>query len=178
MTTPITKAQQENIDAAAIMAQAEADLGQAIEEAEIALRERIAIEPLALEEEFIACPSSIAWVAGRHARALGAHLHAKARAKRIRGLLTIEHRTALRDAGSKATVDEVAASVDRDQRWIEAEAAENNADVMRELAKGQLTSIVAKRDMLVQMGANHRAEMERDPVIRQRQQQDRFGTGG
>jgi hypothetical protein len=153
---------------------AEAEMADAIGDAEIALRERIAVEPLALEEEFVNCPASIAWASARYAHALGVHLHARSRAKRLRGLLTLEHRQSLRDSGSKATVDEVAAAVDCDPRWVEADAAETNADVMRELAKGQLTALLAKRDMLVQLGASRRAEMERDPVIRSRQQQDRF----
>jgi hypothetical protein len=152
---------------------AEYDLGTAEEEIaarllenERDLRDRLRIDPSALEDEFVRCPGDIAYIAGLHAKAMGVHLIAKIRQKRLRALLTAEARQALINLGSKATVAEVEAAVDSDIRWIEAQVEEDTANVLREDAKGKLLAAVAKRDMIIQMGANFRAEMQRDPSIR------------
>lgn len=135
---------------------------------EIEMRKRLMIEPTALEEEFIRCSGDIAFVAGQHSRRVHAHLVARIREKRLRGLLTLKHRNNLIAAGSKATVGEVEAAVDMDPDYIQAKLDEATAEALREDGKGKLLAALAKKDMLVQMGANFRAEMERDPVIRER----------
>lgn len=141
------------------------DIGLQTLEAENELRDRLKITPEALEEEFVAIPGDIAYIAGRHARASTNHLLAKVRTARLRALLTAEARQKLMDLGSKATVNEVEAAVDSDDRWVSAQVDEIEAAAMVAVEKGALLAIVAKRDMLVQLGANHRAEMERDPSI-------------
>jgi hypothetical protein len=58
--------------------------------------------------------------------------------------------------------------VEHDQRYQDALVDEIATEVERERLKGAVTALLTKRDMCVQLGANHRAEMERDPVIRER----------
>lgn len=148
----------------------EAALEERLAQEEVDLRDRLRIEPAALEEEFVRCSGDIAYVAGKHARAIHAHLVARVRAKRMHALLTVEHRQRLSAKNTKVTVGEVDAFVDMDPRWIEVKLEEDTAEALREDAKGKLMAVLAKKDMLVQMGANQRAEMERDPSIRNRMQ--------
>ncbi len=149
------------------IAEAEDDLETKIVEEEIDLRARIAIDPAALEEEFVTCSGHIAYAAGRHARAVSAHLTAKARAKRLRALLYADARNWLVSQGiRKPTVSDIDARVETDPRYLSAQAAEDNAEAFEILTKGNLTALVVKKDMLVQLGANYRAEGERDPYIR------------
>lgn len=135
---------------------------------EARLRDAARIEPLALDEEFVRMPSDIAWWTARHAAAIGHALRAKAKAKALRGLLYLQARDRITQAGGKPTEAQCDAFVDNDTRWAEAQEAEISADVERERLKGAVAALMAKRDMLVQMGANVRAEMERDPVVRDR----------
>jgi hypothetical protein len=147
-------------------AEAMADLEARIAQEELDLRERLKVEPMALEEEFIRCPGDIAYMGAKSSRALALHLHARTHAKRLRGLLMVEHRQRLVNLGGKTTVGEVDAAVDSDPRWLRAKVAEDNADALREKAKGDFSAIMAKRDMLMQMGASVRAEMQFDPSTR------------
>lgn len=135
-------------------------------ELELSLRERLRIEPLALEEEFVRCPMDIAYLVAVNARAIDGHLRAKAHAKKIRGLLDLQVRQEAQENGRKLNEGAIDALVEISDRWQEVQQAENDAEVARELAKGNLAAMMAKKDMLVQMGANVRAEMERDPMIR------------
>lgn len=144
------------------------ELEARIADEELKLRERLKIEPLALEEEFVRCPSDISYQSAKYARALGEYLRCRSAQKRMRGLLLLKAYQQLRDTGGKPTESQVAAMVDQDPRWLRMRHAEDNADALREKAKGDMQAVLAKKDMLVQMGATARAEMERDPAIRDR----------
>lgn len=148
-------------------------------ETELRMREAMRLNPLELEEVFVRLPAEIAWVSAQYAHAIGAHLRAKARAKRLRGLLEIRVREELEDAGVKGggkrpTESMVDARVEQLPEWQEAQEEEIAADVAREVARGRLSAIMAKKDSAVQLGAAHRAELERDPVIRKRFEEDRI----
>lgn len=163
-------------------ADAEDDLETQMIREEMDLRARIEINPAALEDEFISCGANIAYAAGRHARAVAASLRAQARSKRLRALLHADARGWLISRGiKKPTVADIDARVEIDPRYLEAKAAEDNAEAFELLTKGNLTALVAKKDMLVQMGANYRAEAERDPYIRSERAGSRLvrdGGGG
>lgn len=175
------------------------------------LRDAVRVEPLALEEEFVRTPGDLAYWTARHAVAIGVHLRAKARAKKLRALLFLEAREipdapaeleaptaaeptaelvelpggtkaagkvkapAKPRAPSKPTEKDAEARVELDDRWQAAQDAEIVAEVEREKMKGAVAALVAKKDMLVQLGANQRAELERDPVVRERHFADRLG---
>jgi hypothetical protein len=157
-------------------------------EIEAELYDRLRIDPLALDTEFIQCPSNIAWLGAKHGAALRTYLHAKIGSKKLWALLLIQAREDLQaeqderqDAEEKAaaaggrkptkvkervTVGEVESRAGTYPMWLDAQAREADAEVAMTIAKTNLTAMLAKRDMLVQMGANVRAEMERDPIIR------------
>lgn len=155
-----------------------------VEELEAELREAARIEPTCIDEEFVRLPTDIAWWTARHARAIGVHLTAEAKAKRLRGFLEIDARRRLEDLArlkleaerdpdakkqkreQRITEAMVAAEVEQDPRWHEAQADEIAAEVERERMKGAVAAMMAKRDALIQLGANARAEMQHDPVIR------------
>ncbi len=154
------------------------------------IRERLRMDPAAVQEEFMRLPGDLAYVAARHARALGEHLRAKARAKRLWGLIRMQAREELesRNADAQVAEDRVAEIARRKPKdvslrvteamveelalqstlWQEVEQAELAADVAREQARGDLLAMSAKRDMLIQLGSTLRAELQADPVVRER----------
>lgn len=147
-------------------------------DAEMALRARLRIDPEALEEEFLACPADIAYLGALHARAIGEQLRAEGKAKRIRGLVYVQTRQRLIDAHGKATEAHIEAEVDQDKRVVLADAEEIDAQVTLTKAKADFAAVMAKRDMLVQMGATYRAEMERDPAIARERRELRAARRG
>lgn len=146
--------------------------------AEADLRERLRLEPLALEEEFIRCPADIAYMGAIHARAIGVQLRAKSAAKRVRGIVFMQCRQKLIKECGKATEEMIKAEVEQDLRVQAADSDEITAEVGLAQAKANFTAIVAKKDMLVQMGATARAEMERDPMIARERRGARDVRGG
>lgn len=144
-------------------------------ELELGLRERLRIEPLALEEEFIRCPSDIAYLAARYGHAVELLLRCKVFSKKIHGFILMEKRQELLDKGGKPTESQVEALTDQDERWIGAQYDEASAEREKVASKGNLDAMLAKKDCLVQLGATMRAEMERDPVIRDRRAVARGG---
>lgn len=141
-------------------------------------REMLRIDPEALNEQFYKCSNEIAYLAAVHAKAIGLHLRAKARSKRLRGLLLIKARVELEAGAKKPTESQVDARVEQMVEYQQAQSDEIDADVRRETAKGRVLGALAKKDMLVQLGANRRAEMERDPVIKDRMRSGRDGGYG
>lgn len=135
---------------------------------EARLRAAARIDPLALDDEFVRLPGDVAFWTARHAAAIGHHLRAEAKRKKLRGLLLLEAREDMLANGLKPTESQVDAMVEHDQRYQDALVDEIATEVERERLKGAVTALLTKRDMCVQLGANHRAEMERDPVIRER----------
>lgn len=142
-------------------------------------REMLRIDPEALNEQFYRISSEIAYLAAVHAKFIGLHLRAKARTKRLLGLLRLRAREELAAMGSaKPNESVVDARVEQMREYQQAQADEFEADVRRETAKGRVLGALAKKDMLVQLGANRRAELERDPVIRDRMRAIREGGYG
>jgi hypothetical protein len=169
MTVPVPGMDDDSPDPlASALTPADLDNGTA-ELVEERWRQTLRIDPEALNDEFYRCPNDIAYLAAVHAQAIGLHLRAKARAKRLLGLLRIRARLELETAGTKKpTESQVDARVDQMHEYQQAQSDEIDAEVARETAKGRVTGIVAKRDCLIQLGANHRQEMQLDPVIRDR----------
>jgi hypothetical protein len=146
-------------------------------ELELKLRARLRVNPEALDEEFTQCPTDVAYLGGVHARAIGEHLRAKGKAKRIRGLVFIQKRQELVDKHGKATEEHIKAAVEQDPRVLLADGEEIDAEVAREKAKADFAAVMAKKDMLVQLGATYRAEMERDPSIARDRREGRAARG-
>lgn len=162
----------------------------ALLELEQDLRERLRIDPAGLQDEFLRCPANIALIAARHAKAIGENLRAKIRSKKLWGLMMMQAREDLEAANDSAqTLEDTGAEKEKrkakDVRvritesmvesrahqmpaWVDAQENEVVSEVVRETAKGNLAAIMAKKDCLVQLGASARAELERDPVVRDR----------
>lgn len=171
-------------------------------ELEAELFDRLKIDPLGLDSEFINCAANIAWLGAKHGAALREHLLAKIAAKKLTALYLIQARDDItaeqedaqttedaqaaklgkkaKDLKGKVTESMVEARAYQIPALCRAQEREAEAEVALAIAKTNLTAMLAKRDMLVQMGANVRAEMERDPTIRshkahQRREGDDFG---
>ena len=157
-------------------------------EIEAELYDRLKLDPLALDNEFLTCASNIAWLGAKHGAALRDYLRAKIASKKLWALLLIQAREdLLAEQDEKQNAEDAAALVEKRKAkdvkarvtesivesragtypmWLDAQEREADAEVAMTVAKTNLTAMLAKRDMLVQMGANVRAEMERDPTIR------------
>ena len=166
-------------------------------ELEIGLRERLTINPLELHQEFCECPAQIAYLAACHARAIGDNLRAKIRVKKLWGLALMAARDQLegendltqaredeaaqvngrkaKDMRTRITESMVEAAAQQLAMWSAAQEDEVQTEVAREVARGNMLGALAKKDMLVQLGANQRAELERDPVVRDRLKVQRGG---
>ncbi len=142
----------------------------AILEEELAVRERLRVDPNSLDEDLGRCASDIAYVGARQARAVLEHGRARIGVKKLRALAYLRCKEAAIDTyGPRgATVDVVNSLVEGDPQVLAAEERELTGEVRLALAKTNVAASMARRDMLVQVGAARRAEMERDPVVRRR----------
>lgn len=160
------------------------------------LRNDIRLVPEALEEEFRKCPGHVAYWSARYAKAIGEHLRATARRKKLYGLLRIRARNELEDeldlavaadtddkpstkpkrsGRQQITESMVDARVEQFPEWEDAQFCEIEAEVERERMRGAVEAMRAKKDMLVQCGANQRAEMDSNPMVRERMTAARNG---
>lgn len=154
------------------------------------LREAILIDPARLQEEFYNCSPTIASAAAVHGRAVSDLLRAKSRTKRLEGLLYLRakdrleaEQTALQMAENRKAKAEarkpekvwkhvpegvIESEMRQDPQWLAAQDAEAEAALNEAQARGYREAAMAKKDMLVQIGATLRAEMARDPIVRER----------
>lgn len=123
--------------------------------------------PMDLEHEFTRVSADIAYWNARAAEALEAYLRAKLARKRLDALLHIDHRT--RTAEKKTTEAHLSALVTTDPRMGHAEEEELAAEVDLKRVQGICEAIRTKKDMLVSLGANMRAELASDPILRNTQ---------
>ncbi len=134
------------------------------------LTECVALEPIALSEEFARLPSDYArWnelLAEAHHRYLAAALHT--RRTRARITLAIRRDPAVYAALYKCKITEGAigdiVALDREVRA--AEDAEAAADRDRSRVRGVLSAMARKSEALVTIGAHQRAELTLTPHIR------------
>jgi len=139
------------------------------------LADTVQIEPLALEEEFIRLPADLAYWNERYSQAVRAFLISKIEVERCGARLHLEVRTRLMGVavpeGAKSkgpTVADIEAAVESEPELQAARMRALDAEVDKVRLQGVLDAVRAKRDMLVQLGARARIEMEADPVIRDR----------
>jgi hypothetical protein len=131
----------------------------------------VAIEPLALQEEYVRLPSDMAHWGARYARAFKAWKLAALAEERVEAELHLEHRERLAMLGGGEgkkgpTVDAVKSAVVNDQRYHDAHYRTIEAEVEKLRVQGTLEAVRAKREMLVSLGAQLRAEMQSDPRVR------------
>ena len=134
-----------------------------------AVRDAVAIEPLAIEEEFIRLPADLAYRNEMYASAYRRFLVAKHEADRTYSRLMMEHRATLEASNDKRpTEGAIKASVENDPDWDLAQRRLIDAEVGKISAYGVVDAIRTKRDALISIGAHIRAEMGGDPSTRAR----------
>lgn len=132
------------------------------------LKDCVAIEPLAIQEEFTRLPADLAYWNDRYAAALRAHLLAKLDSEETHSRLYIAHRERMLAAGVKPTESQVEAQIDNDPEMHQARLAMVDSEVDKGRLRGIVDAVSTKRDMLVSLGSHIRTEMEGDLVIRKR----------
>lgn len=109
--------------------------------------------------QFAAIGGETAYIATRYATAHEAYLEAEAAYKKFKALryLSIREKTAA--SGSKVTEGLLEAAVDADDQVFQSRMVFVSAEGTREVWKGRLEAIRAKRDALVGLAASARVEM-------------------
>jgi hypothetical protein len=132
------------------------------------LRECLALDDFALDEEFIRMPADMAYWTALYAEAMRAWMLAKF--EHERNAARLHHRTkAANDLGGqakKATVGDLEALVLMDPDYEVTYLALVDAEVEKVRLRGVVDAIATKKDMLQSLGAKLRAEMGGDPMIR------------
>ncbi len=126
----------------------------------------VTLLPEALQEEFTRVSADTAYWSRRYSDAHKGYLQAKVKAKRMRALVYIDQRETLLSNNVKVTEALIEAKVECDERVQEADDALIVAEVERAEMDGAMEAVRAKKDMLVSIGAHVRAEMARDPMLR------------
>lgn len=129
------------------------------------LKECVKVDPLDINSEFMRIAADLAFWNAQYAKALERFLTAKARDKFDRARLEPLVRQAIINAGAKPTEKQVDAQIEqRDD--VQANIRELiSAEVEKNYMFGCLDAIRAKKEMLVSLGAQMRAEMQGDPRI-------------
>lgn len=153
------------------------------------------LEPLAIEEEFVRLPADLAYWNMRYAKALEALLRAKRDRDLLerrhymegREILMGKAREAADTAASEAadmveggkkkasvkvsvkapTVGDIESYATTHPEVLAAREAEIVAEVEKVKLQGIVDAVRAKKDMLIQVGARQRTEMESDPSLRE-----------
>jgi hypothetical protein len=130
------------------------------------LKECVTIEPLALEEEFTRVPADLAYWGAAFADAQKAAALAKLNRDQIEAAIDAEVRADAVSNGEKVTEKIVSGRVQADQRMHAVELALIDAEANSSRAKAFCDAVRAKRDMVIALGSQVRAEMQADPSIR------------
>lgn len=125
-----------------------------------------------IRSEFTRVSSDVAFWGKRFARAHRAWLAAKRSRDEVRAMVYLEMRETLESLESKKPTEAtINARVETDQRVREAEAHVIECEYERETAKSTCNAVIAKRDMLISLGAVIRSEMApaslRDPFMKE-----------
>ncbi len=153
------------------------------------------IDPIALEEEFIRLPADLAYWNHQFADAVAQYQRAKFHREQVAARLHGECREALmtaaveaaedaEDAGKKAakvkapTVSDIESAVLQHEEYTGARELEVEKESEKARLYGVVDSVRTKRDMLIQMGANRRVEMQGDPILREEARAQREARGG
>jgi len=140
----------------------------AAEASDAEVRRATTIEPAALQEEYVRVPADLArwsWARTEAARALRL---AELDLEVVESAARFRIRDGLEAEKKKATVDDLGAMVAADQARQDAVRRVIEATALKERAADMVRAIEAKKDMLVSLGADIRAEKEGDPSIRDR----------
>lgn len=130
------------------------------------LKECVTIEPMALEEEFVRVASDLAYWGAKWADAQKAAALTKLTRNEVEAALDAEHRAEAAQNGEKVTEKVIASRVASDDRMKAVEVALIEAEAAASRARAFADAVRAKKDMVVSLGSQVRAEMQADPSIR------------
>lgn len=126
------------------------------------------INSLQLEDEFTKLPSKLAYYNALHAAATKVEGLAKVKLGRLEADLYVEVREGMEldPKITRVTEKMVDMAVSRHPTLHDAQADYFEIRRKKNVLAGYCDALRAKKDMLIQLGAHVRAEMERDPSIR------------
>jgi hypothetical protein len=130
------------------------------------LAQSVTVEPLQLEEEFVRLPADLAYWHARAADALREYQMSKLEQDKTEANLRIVVREHIIATGGKPTESQVESGVMLRPEYSEARARTIEAEVDYQRLRGVCEAVRVKRDALVALGQQARAEMS-DPVVRQ-----------
>jgi len=132
------------------------------------LRNSIHISPEDMNAEFEQIPGILAYWNAQYANALRSHLEAVVNVKVTKARVYLATRDALIKKGSKYTEELLKHLVEANQDFIDEQYTAAAAEARKNEMFGKLDAIRSKKEMLISLGAQLRAEMGGDPLIRER----------
>lgn len=141
------------------------------------LKECVTIEPMALEEEFVRVAADLAYWGAKWADAQKAAALVKLSRNEVEAALDAEHRAEAAQSGEKVTEKVIASRVASDERMKAIEIALIEADAAATRARAFADAVRAKKDMVVSLGSQVRAEMQADPSVRQQMTGRHYAKG-
>lgn len=123
------------------------------------------IDPLNLNDEFVRLPSDLAYCNARYADALRDHLLAKLKLAQVVAHLRILKRETLGRTNNKVTESMVDSAVETSEEYITVYTTHVELEIEMVRWKGYAEALRAKKDALISLGAQVRAEMSGDPRI-------------
>lgn len=130
------------------------------------LSQSVTVEPLQLEEEFVRLPADLAYWHARAADALRDYQLAKLEQDKTEANLRIVVRENIIATGGKPTESQVESGVILRPEYGEARTRTIEAEVEHQRLRGVCDAVRCKRDALIALGQQARAEMS-DPIVRQ-----------
>lgn len=130
------------------------------------LRRAVQILPSEIQEEYRRLPGEVAYAGMLLAEAERAQREAELDARMVTARRALTIRAELEMRGQKVTEGLVAANLESDSQWQDAQVREIARRADRARIKAVCDALDAKRDMLISYGAHVRQEMRPDPIIR------------
>lgn len=130
------------------------------------IREVVAIgNEQGINEDMIRLPSNVAYYGGKYAEAKGVQAQRKREMEVVEAQLYLEYKGATMANGKPATEEYVRSSITLDPRLqAVARVVDENATLLARIG-AVCDAIAAKREMLISLGANYRAERQPGPSI-------------
>lgn len=127
----------------------------------------VSIDDLQINEEYKRIPTDLAYWNTRYAKALRSHLLAKLTLDQTEARLRIVHRADLETRTSRVTESMVEAAVMEDSEYTDAKMGTISTEADLAFCKGIAAATAAKKDVLQSLGAQIRAEIGSDLVLRE-----------
>lgn len=134
------------------------------------------IDPTDLQDAFCSVPAELAYWSHKYALAYRAAATAKANEKQVRGAYREVAREQVIAIRGKATEADVAAKLESIDEVREASDATIEAEYEKTRLFGIVDAVRTKKEMLISVGAQVRAEMDHDPTIRAHHRNSRLSA--